>query len=303
MPVLYANDQLSVTGFSSMTRIELSAYPDRQTLLERVGKIRHVALDMDGTIYRGGTLFPYTVPFLGRLKEMGIGYSFLTNNPSKSVADYLKHMQEMGLPATPEELYTSAQATITYLKAHHPRATRLFILGTPSMTGEFEKAGYASTADDPSDEPDAVVVGFDMTLAYPRLCRAAWWIHCGKPYVATNPDWVCPTDQPTILVDCGSICAMLEKATGRKPGATLGKPQPEMLDGILDAHRLHPFEVAMVGDRIYTDMMMAHKANAFGVLVLSGEATLADAQDADPRPDVALQSIEQLGELIAEARL
>ena len=286
---------------NSMAKIELSAYPDLQTLLERVKQIRHVALDMDGTIYKGGTLFPFTVPFLSRLKEMGVGYSFLTNNPSKSTADYLKHLQKMGLSATPEELYTSAQATITCLKTHFPHATRLFILGTPSMIEEFEKANYVSTSDDASDEPDAVVVGFDMTLAYPRLCRAAWWIHRGKRYVATNPDWVCPTDQPTILVDCGSICAMLEKATGRKPDVTLGKPQPEMLDGILTTHHLQPFEVAMVGDRIYTDMMMAHRAGAFGALVLSGEATLADAQKADPKPDVTLLSIEQLGELFAEA--
>jgi len=142
-----------------------------------------------------------------------------------------------------------------------------------------------------------------MTLTYSRLCRAAWWIKCGKPYVATNPDWVCPTDQPTVLVDCGSICAALEKATGRKPDVTLGKPQPEMLDGILHTHGLHPHEVAMVGDRIYTDMLMAHKAGAFGVLVLTGEATLTDARKADPQPDVTLQSIEQLGEMIVEAKL
>jgi NagD protein len=285
-----------------MTKIELSAYPNHQTLLERVRKIKHVALDMDGTIYKGGTLFPFTVPFLERLKNMGIGYSFLTNNPSKSTADYLKHLEKMGLPATEGELYTSAQATINCLKKNHPAAKRLFILGTPSMVAEFEKEEYISIADDPSDEPDAVVVGFDMTLTYSRLCRAAWWITCGKPYAATNPDWVCPTDQPTILVDCGSICAMLEKATGRKPDVTLGKPQPEMLDGILNTHHLQPFEVAIVGDRIYTDMLMAHRAGAFGALVLTGEATLSDAQKAEPKSDVTLENIEQLGELIAEAR-
>ena len=285
-----------------MTKIELSAYPDVQTLLKRVKQIKHVALDMDGTIYKGSTLFPYTAPFLARLKTLGVGYSFLTNNPSKSTADYLKHLEKMGLTATAGELYTSAQATINWLKMHLPDAKRLFILGTPSMTGEFEKAGFVSVTDSAADAIDAVVVGFDMTLTYSRLCRAAWWIKCGKPYVATNPDWVCPTDQPTVLVDCGSICAALEKATGRKPDVTLGKPQPEMLSGILHTHGLLPHEVAMAGDRVYTDMLMAHKAGAFGVLVLSGEATLADAQKADPQPDVTLQSIEQLGELIDEAK-
>jgi len=279
-------------------RIELSAY-DWPSLSERLKQIKHIALDMDGTIYKGNTLFPYTITFCMQLKELGIGYSFLTNNPSKSTTDYLEHLGKMGLSVSANELYTSAQATIRYLKTHLPDAKRLFILGTPSMIGEFEKAGFVNCVE---ETVDAVVVGFDMTLTYPRLCRAAWWIKSGKPYIATNPDWVCPTDQPTLLVDCGSICAALEKATGRKPDVTLGKPQPEMLEGILHAHRLLPHEVAMVGDRIYTDMLMAQQAGVFSVLVLSGEATLADAQQANPRPDITLQSIAQFGELLAEAK-
>lgn len=272
-----------------------------QPLLEQLKKIKHVALDMDGTVYKGNTLFPYTLPFLARLKALGIGYSFLTNNPSKSTADYLKHLEKMGIPATADNMFTSAQATIHWLKANMPAAQRLFLLGTPSMIGEFEAAGFISTADDPADDPDAVIVAFDMTLTYSRVCRAAWWIKCGKPYLATNPDRVCPTDQPTLLVDCGSICAMLEKATGRIPDITFGKPQPQMLDGILNKHGLLPHEVAMVGDRIYTDMKMAREAGALGILVLSGEASLEDVQKADPQPDIVIQSIEQLGELLIEA--
>ena len=286
-----------------MTKIEWSVYTDRQTLLQRVKQIKHVALDMDGTIYKGNTLFPYTVPFLALLKNLGICYSFLTNNPSKSISDYLIHLEQMGLSVTENEIYTSAQATINYLKTHLPDAKRLFIMGTPSMIGEFEEYGFISASDSADETVDAVVVGFDMTLTYSRLCRAAWWIKNGKPYVATNPDRVCPTDQPTILVDCGSLCAALEKATGRKPDVTLGKPQPEMLDGILQTHGLQPCEVAMVGDRVYTDILMARQANVFGALVLSGEATLEDAQNADYKPDVILNSIEQLGELIDEAKI
>ena len=281
-----------------MIQTALSSYNDWPSLAERLKQIRHVALDMDGTIYKGTTLFPYTVPFLARLKELGIGYSFLTNNPSKSTTDYLKHLEKMGLSATTDELYTSAQATIRYLKTHLPTVKRLFILGTPSMIGEFEEAGYIS-ATVAEESIDAVVVGFDMTLIYSRLCRAAWWIKNGKPYIATNPDWVCPTDQPTVLVDCGSICAALEKAAGRNPDVTIGKPQPEMLEGILQAHGLLPHEVAMVGDRLYTDILMAHLAGVFSVLVLSGEATLADAKQANPQPDITIQNIAQFGELLS----
>ena len=169
------------------------------------------------------------------------------------------------------------------------------------MVSEFEAAGYVPTADSADDVPDAVVAAFDMTLEYSRLCRAAWWAKQGLPYIATNPDRVCPTDLPTVLVDCGSICAAIEHATGRRPDVTLGKPDPTMLSGILARHGLLPEQIAMVGDRIYTDVQMAHNAGAMGVLVLSGETTLDVADKADPQPHITADSIEVLGELIREA--
>ena len=282
-------------------------------LRAKLAKIKHLALDMDGTIYLGSTLFPFTKKFLSDMTEAGIGYSFLTNNPSRSVADYLKKLEGLGIEADEENMYTTSLAAIDYLKAHYPEARRLFLLGTPSMISQFEKAGYISCADDPEDIPDAVVVAFDMTLEYSRLCRAAWWASKNIPYIATNPDRVCPTDQEVVLVDCGSICKCIEHATGRQPDITLGKPDPNMLKGILDRHGLQPDEIAMVGDRIYTDTAMAHNAGAFGVLVLSGETTLATAEAVaeDARtnpapeffpPDLITRDIKELGELLIESR-
>jgi NagD protein len=268
----------------------------------RLRAIAHVALDMDGTIYKGGTLFDCTLPFLGRLRTLGIGYTFLTNNPSKSTADYLAHLRKMGLSASADQLYTSAQATIDHLRAAHPTARRLFVLGTPSMLSQFRDAGFEFTVDSADDEPDAVVVGFDTTLTYARLCRAAWWISRGKLYLATNPDRVCPTDQPTVLVDCGALCALLQTATGRAPDITLGKPDPTMLSGILAHHRLQPHQCAMVGDRVYTDIMMAHRAGALGVLVLTGEATAQDAAVAPQPPHLVLPSLAEFGDLLAAAQ-
>lgn len=270
-------------------------------LMERLRRIRHVALDMDGTIYMGMSLFPCTKPFLAGLKEQGVGYSFLTNNPSKSIADYLHKLEALGVTASRDEMYTTALATIDYIRSRYPQARRLFMLGTPSMITEFEAAGFCSAADSSDDRPDAVVVAFDMTLTYDRLCRAAWWVAQGAPYIATNPDRVCPTDRPTVLVDCGSICACVEHATGRRPDITLGKPDPTMLAGILSRHGLQPEQTAMVGDRIYTDVEMARRAGALGVLVLSGETTLEVASAADPQPDLTVDDIGVLGELIREA--
>ncbi len=265
-------------------------------------KIKHVALDMDGTIYMGSTLFPWTKGFLASLADHGIGYSFLTNNPTKSIPDYLKKLQGLGIEATSEEVYTTAVATIDYIKINHPEAKRLFVLGTPSMIKEFEDAGFEMAADDPADRPDILVVAFDMTLCYERLCRAAWWASQGVRYIATNPDRVCPTDKEVILVDCGSMCKCIEHATGRRPDIVIGKPNPDMLRCIQAKYGLAPDEVAMCGDRIYTDVATARNADSLGVLVLSGETTLETAINSDPQPDITALNIEEFGKLLIASR-
>lgn len=272
-------------------------------------RIKHVALDMDGTIYMGNTLFPFTISFLDTLTELGIGYSFLTNNPTKSVEDYLTKLAGLGIKASEENMYTTSLAAIDYIKSRYPSAKRLFMLGTPSMVSQFEKAGFEACSDEPEDIPDVLVVAFDTTLTYSKLCRAAWWAFQGIPYVATNPDRVCPTNQKTVLVDCGSLQHCIEYATMRKPDIVLGKPDPTMLDGIRNRYGLQSDEIAMVGDRIYTDTAMAHNAGALGVLVLSGETTLDVVKkvEEDVRtnpnpefypPDLVLKDISELGELL-----
>ena len=268
----------------------------------RLRQIRHLALDMDGTIYSGGTLFESTRPFLALLGDLGIGYTFLTNNSSKSTKDYLARLRKIGITAAPDQLYTSTQATIEYLHEQRPAVKRLFVLGTFSMSREMESAGFVLTADNAFDAPDGVVVGFDTELTYPRLCRAAYWISQGKPFIATHPDRICPTDQPTVLVDCGAMCAALKEATGRAPDVVLGKPDPCMLRGILHRHALKPAQLAMVGDRLYTDMAMAERAGALGVLVLTGETTAAAAGKHSPPPDLVVSGLAELGERLRAAR-
>lgn len=281
--------------------------------MSRLAKLRHLALDMDGTLYLGKRLFPFTVGFLKTLDRAGVGYSFLTNNPTSSVADYLKKLEGMGIHATGDNMYTTSLAAIDYIKERYPSARRLFMLGTPSMATQFEMAGFEACADSPDDRPDVLVVAFDPTLTYGRLCRAAWWASQGVPYVATNPDRVCPTDAETVLVDCGSLQKCIEHATGRVPDIVLGKPDPTMLQGIMKRHGLSPEETAMVGDRIYTDTAMAHNAGAVGVLVLSGETTLETAlkvaEDAENNPapefyppDFIVRDVKELGELILKSK-
>lgn len=259
--------------------------------------LRHVALDMDGTLYRGKQLFDVTLPFLDRLRRLGVGYTFLTNNTSLSKADYVEKLRRFGIDATLSEISTPADTTIAYLRDELPDVRALAVLGTPSLCRQFADAGFAVTW----EEPRAVVVGFDTTLTYDRLCRAAYWIDRGLPYLATHPDLICPTDEPTVLVDCGAICACLSAATGRQP-VVLGKPNPAMLWELCERFQLRPDELAMAGDRVYTDLAMAQRAGAFAVLVLSGEATAADAEKLACPPDLLAANVGEFGEWLERAR-
>lgn len=260
-------------------------------------RVRHVVLDMDGTLYKGARLFAQTVPFLEGLRSLEIGYTFLTNNTSRSKGDYVEKLHKLGIEARESEIYTPAESAMAYLRGNLPEAKALAILGTQSLEREFASAGFTVSW----DAPDAVVVGFDTELTYERLCRAAYWISRDLPYLATHPDLVCPTDEPTVLVDCGSICACLNAATGRKP-IVFGKPNPSILLELRDRLNLASDEMVMVGDRLYTDMKMAQKAGIPGALVLTGEATEAEAAALERQPDLVIADVGELGALLAEAR-
>ena len=248
---------------------------------------------MDGTIYKGGSLFPCTLPFLACLRRLGIGRTFLTNNTSRSKSDYVEKLRRLGIEAHEEHIYTPADSAIVYLRERLPLAKSIAVLGTPSLCRQFEEAGFQVGW----DAPDAVIAGFDTTLTYDRLCRAAYWISRGLPFVATHPDLVCPTDEPTVLVDCGSICAALTAATGQRP-VVLGKPDPGILLDLCRRLGFAPAQVAMVGDRIYTDMAMAREAGVFAVLVLTGEATAEDAASLSPPPDLVARHVGEFGEFL-----
>ncbi|MBN2449250.1 MAG: HAD-IIA family hydrolase [Lentisphaeria bacterium] len=249
-------------------------------------------MDMDGTIYRGRTLFPWTLPWLEFLRRHRIGFTFLTNNSSRSRSLYVERLDAMGIRITPEQMYTSTWNAIDYLRETYPGITRLFILGTPSMRREMREAGFQHVDDD----PDLVLVAFDTGLTYEHLCRTAYWISRGKPFLATHPDLICPTDEQTLLVDCGSICACLSAATLRRPDKVLGKPNPEMLCHVARNHGLTPADLLMVGDRLQTDMLLAARAGALSCKVANPREDGIYNRDIHLVPDL---TVEHLGELHA----
>lgn len=297
---LIASADADAAGKSRRSLPAVSTWLLQRMSLEKLKSIRHLILDMDGTLYLGRTLFEFTPRFLRCLAELGIGHTFVTNNCSISVDEYLAKLDALGIASRRDQLYTSALSTIDYLRQSLPEIRKLYVLGTPSLHREFTAAGYCVVAGD--DEPDAVVASFDLTLTFDRLAKAAWWIKQGKPYIATHPDQVCPTDKPIVLVDCGSICDCLYSATHRRPQAIPGKPSPAIVAGILARQRLEPHQVAVVGDRVNTDMAMARNAGVLGILVLTGVTRTEQLPDYDLVPDLVAANVGELADLLIQAR-
>ncbi len=265
-----------------------------------LAKIRHIVLDMDGTIYLGKKLFPQTRPFLDGLARMEIGHSYVTNNCSRSRAEYVYHLREIGIDADPSSISTSAHATIHYLSVELPHVKRLFVHGTQGLKEDLRLAGFEIVDQD----PDAVIVGFDTALTYDDLCQTAYWISRGLPYVATHPDRVCPTDRPIVMPDCAAVCSLFETSTGRRPEAIPGKPNRLMLEAVFTRHNVAPHEVALVGDRLYTDIRMARDAGAVAVLTLTGETKRADIESCptNQRPDIVVNDLGEFAQMVETAR-
>ena len=253
-------------------------------------KIRQVFLDMDGTIYHGTTLYPTTLPFLRFLEKHQIGYVFLSNNSSRNLEEYVAKLDRMGIATDTEHLFTSTEYCIDYLRGHHPEIKRLHILGMRSIFPAFEAAGFR--IDD--ETPEAVVVAFDRSLTYEKLCRTAWFLKQGVPGFATHPDVFCPGNEPfCFLVDCGAITKALETATGARL-KVLGKPDPGILLAAAARKQVPIEQCLMVGDRLATDIAVGINAGAMTCRINGPGADLTPAPGI--RPDLELRDLGQLQE-------
>ena len=243
-----------------------------------LGQKRLFLLDMDGTIYLDDCLFPGVLPFLEALGKAGGRHLFLTNNSSRSVDDYVRRLEGMGVPARREDFLTSVDALIAHLRGRPPYR-RCYAFGTAGFRRQLAEAGIPVT-DRREEDVDCLLIGFDTELTFRKLEDACILLNRGVDFIAANPDWVCPTWYGAVP-DCGSVCEMLRRATGRRP-QFIGKPEPAMALLALERTGMPAEAAVMVGDRMYTDIAAGANAGIDTVFVLSGEGTMADAAAGPP---------------------
>jgi len=254
---------------------------------ESLDGIDAVFLDLDGTIYLGGSLIEGASEFLDRLENRGIRRFFLSNNSSKSVGQYLEKLGGMGIDANEEEVLLSTHDLIAWLSNEGVSDT--FLVGTEGMREMLEENGISTN----SKEPELVILGYDTEISYDKLSTASVHLHNKVPMVASHPDMVCPSPDGG-LPDTGAYMALFEATTGVRPKHICGKPNKGMILHKIKELGLETASCAMVGDRLYTDMEMAERAGVHGILVLSGEATRNDLENSGLNPSLVVESVSSL---------
>lgn len=264
---------------------------NRAGLLESIGLF---VLDMDGTFYLGDRVIEGAIDFVRYVEKKGRRVLFFTNNSSQSPAVYMERLARMGCPITRDQIMTSGDVTIAYLKERY-MGKSVFLVGTEALRDSFEQEGIRLWREKDA-QPDIVVVGFDTTLTYEKLCRACDFIRRGALFLATHLDLNCPT-QEGFIPDCGSFCAAITASTGVEP-KYLGKPFKETVDMVRARTGESKERTAFVGDRLYTDVATGVNHGAWGFLVLTGETLREDLDKSQVKPDAVFESLGEMKALL-----
>ena len=259
--------------------------------MENLKKLKLYLLDMDGTIYLDNDLFDGTIDFLEHIKKIGGRYMFLTNNSSKGVNEYIKKLSGMGIPAVKDDFLTSVDATVDYLQDKNYK--KIYVFGTKSLKNQLVDEGFNVT-DKLEDDIDLLLMGNDTELTFQKLEDACILLNRGVDYVATNPDWVCPTWYG-FVPDCGSFADIIYNATKKRP-KFIGKPEPEMAYLAMKATGFSKEETVLFGDRLYTDIACGVNAGISTVFVLSGEGTMDDLEKSEVKPEFIYENIRKIYE-------
>ncbi len=250
--------------------------------------------DLDGTIYLGDRLLPGVLELFRWLTDNDLPYAFVTNNPSKTVADYETRLGSMGLAAK-GRVITSGTATAAWLNSHKAGAV-VYPISEPPLFETLQDAGI-EISDDPK-KIDIVIASFDRGFDYSKLDIAFRAIvEEGRAIlVATNPDRYCPMSDRLGMPDAAAIIGAVEGCCNVKCAEVFGKPSPALVEIAAEILGVRVANSVMVGDRLYTDIAMAINAGMDGALVLTGDSTIEEvcSSKSHDRPQLCLERIDQL---------
>jgi len=254
--------------------------------------VRCFLLDMDGTFYLGEQLLEGALDFIEVLQKQGREYLFLTNNSSKDSQQYVEKITRLGLPVTPDRILTSGEATAMHIHAQKP-AARVYIVGTSALENEFRGRGFLLT----EEFPDFAVLGFDTTLTYAKLWKLCDLVRAGVPYIATHPDYNCPTETG-FMPDIGATIAFVKASAGREPDLIVGKPNRMIADKAAERMGIPVSDMCMIGDRLYTDIALGGTTGIPTILVLSGETHADEVATSPFQPSYIFQNLGAVAKYI-----
>jgi 4-nitrophenyl phosphatase len=256
--------------------------------------LRALLVDMDGTLFRGPIPLPGLQRFFAFLQAGGISFVVVSNNATKTAAEYRKRLADQGVQIQANQILTAATATASYLESELGTGATLYVIGEPALTGLLRRAGF-SILHDAGRPVDAVVVGGDSTLTYDKLKDAVLLLQRGARFVGTNPDLLCPTEEG-LVPEAGATLAALQAATGIAP-AVIGKPARPLFDLAMQRLGCRRAETAILGDRLETDIDGGRQAGLKTVLVTTGIDDECSVWQKGIEPDLIVSSLDMLVDL------
>jgi glycerol-1-phosphatase len=251
-----------------------------------------VIFDLDGVVYLGDQPVQGAPEALAKLRERGVPVAYATNNASRRAADVAALLASLGVPARPDEVTTSAQASASVLADRLPSGSPVLVVGAPALAAEIAELGLRPV-DTAGDKPVAVVQGYGPKVGWEQLAEASVAIRGGASWVATNTDRTLPSPRGP-LPGNGSLIAALATALDRGPDLVVGKPEPTLFRQIARGRGAH--RPLVVGDRIDTDIEGANRAGMDSMLVLTGVSRSADLlkAPAEQHPTYVAQDLRGL---------
>ncbi|MBC6435553.1 HAD-IIA family hydrolase [Nostoc sp. HG1] len=245
--------------------------------------------DLDGVVYAGPRAIAHAVDAINlAARSMRVGY--ITNNASRTAASVADHLSGLGLQVDADDVVTSPQAAVRLLAEVVPAGSTVLVVGGEGLTSVVDAAGFVVT--DSADDAAAVIQGFHPSVGWTQLAEAAYALHRGIPWIATNTDWTIPQERG-IAPGNGTLVSAVHLAVGRLP-VVAGKPEVPIFTEALT--RFGGEHALFIGDRLDTDVLGANRAGIPSVLVLTGidGAKQVLAADASSRPTFLLEDLREL---------